>query len=365
MKLFQPNIAPFGVTKSGEAVSAITLDNGQISCQILTYGATIRSLSVPDRDGNAVDVVLGYDTLREYETQDGYLGATIGRFANRIAYGHFTLKQKPYILAVNNGEHHLHGGIVGFSHRVWSVETLSSTEVCLSLFSADGEEGYPGNMQIRVIYSLHQNALSIQYHAVSDADTICNLTNHSYFNLSGHGAGSVLDQEIQLHARNYTPSDGQAIPTGVVATVLGTPMDLTHSTRIGTHIEENFPQLTQARGYDHNYVVNGQAGMLRPAAKAYSEDTGIAMELDTTFPGIQFYTANFLEAGRPGKNGSIYGPRHGFCLETQFFPDSPNHTNFPSVCLKAGELFNHTSVFSFANQPDPNSSPSPVREILR
>ena len=350
MRTFQSNIVPFGTTAAGESVFAIMLDNGILSCRILTYGATLQSLFVPDRNGNPIDVVLGYDTLREYETQDGYLGATIGRFANRIAHGHFTLNRRPYTLVVNNDENHLHGGTVGFSHRVWSVETLSSTEVCLSLFSADGEEGYPGDLRVCVTYALDQNALSIQYHAVSDADTICNLTNHSYFNLSGHDTGSVLDQEIQLHARNYTPSDRRAIPTGFVTTVLGTPMDLTHRTRIGTHIQEDFSQLMQAGGYDHNYVINGQPGILRPAAKVFSGDTGITMDLDTTFPGVQFYTANFLDAGRRGKAGSIYGPRHGFCLETQFFPDSPNHTNFPSVCLSAGDLFNHISVFSFTSQ---------------
>lgn len=347
MDMLHSNIAPFGATAAGEDVSIITLDNGNISCQVLTFGATLRSLFVPDRKGNPVDIVLGYDTLQEYETQDGYLGATIGRFANRIAHGHFTLNRKPYVLAVNNGENHLHGGMVGFSHRVWTVESLSDCEVCLALFSADGEEGYPGNMQVRVTYTLDRSSLSIHYHAVSDADTICNLTNHSYFNLAGHHAGPVLNQEIQLHAQHYTPCDQYAIPTGTVASVSGTPMDLTCPTKIGAHIEADYLQLIQAGGYDHNYVINGQAGILRPAAKAYSEDSGIIMELDTTFPGVQFYTANFLDAGRRGKAGSIYGPRHGFCLETQFFPDTPNHTNFPSVLLKPGEMFDHTAVFSF------------------
>lgn len=345
------NIAPFGTTQSGEEVSVITLENGQLSCEILTYGATLRSLLVPDRNGRTVDVVLGYDTLREYETRDGYLGATIGRFANRIAHGHFTLNRVPCTLAVNDGENHLHGGTVGFSHRVWEVETCDRDEVCLKLFSADGEEGYPGNLQVRVTYTLDGSALRIRYHAVSDADTVCNLTNHSYFNLGGHDSGSVLEQEIQLFAKSYTPADAHGIPTGTVAPVYGTPMNLLYPQKIGDRIHADFQQLTQAGGFDHNYVINRQAGVLRPAAKAYCEETGISMDVATTFPGVQLYTANYLEAGTQGKSGSTYGPRHGFCLETQFYPDSPNHTNFPSTYLHAGDAFVHATQFTFSSRP--------------
>ena len=345
-----PNIQLFGHSASGEPVHAITLENGHISCQILTYGATIRTLSVPDRHGNMLDIVLGYDSLQEYEQQDGYLGAVVGRFANRIAYGHFSLNDRIYKLAMNNGENHLHGGNVGFSHRVWSIESLSDREVTLGLVSFDGEEGYPGTLHVYVTYTLNASDLSISYRAVCDHDTICNLTNHSYFNLAGHHSGTILDQEIKIFARNYTPTNVNAIPTGIISPVFCTPMDLTRHQKIGHHVDSHFPQLAQAGGYDHNYVITGQIGVLRPAAAAFCHETGIAMAVGTTLPGVQFYTGNFLPEGRKGKSGSFYGPRHGFCLETQFFPDSPNQPHFPSACLKAGEIFDHRTVFTFSVQ---------------
>lgn len=338
----------FGRTPAGEAVELLKLDNGLLSCELLTFGATIRSLRVPDREGTPADVVLGYDHLEDYLTRDGYLGATVGRFANRIAKGRFTLDSKEYILAVNNGPNHLHGGTVGFSHRVWTVEDLGRDYAVLSLVSPDGEEGYPGRLTVRAAFRLEGTALTIHYEAVSDRDTPCSLTNHSYFNLSGHGSGPVLDQEILLHAQYYTPADEDSIPLGHTAPVEGTPMDLRQSSPIGGRIGEDFSQLLQARGYDHNYVVEGQPGVLRPAARAFSPASGIAMEVSTTLPGVQFYTANFLEEGRPGKEGALYGPRQGFCLETQFFPDSPNQPAFPSAILKAGEKYGHMTRFSFS-----------------
>lgn len=345
--MYCPNLKPFGTTTSGEKVSAITLKNNYISCEILTYGATIRTLSVPGSNGTMIDVVLGYDTLQEYEQQDGYVGAAIGRFSNRIKNGRFSLKGKEYTLTTNFGENHLHGGNVGFSHRVWTLETYSANEVCLSLFSKDGDEGYPGNLRVTLTYSLKDCSLSIHYRAVADMDTICSLTNHSYFNLAGHNAGPIYDQEIQLHASYFTPSDPQAIPIGNIAPVDNTPMNLLRHTRIGQSLNDDFPQIKQFGGYDHNYVIDGQTGILRPAANARCASTGIIMQVDTTSPGVQFYTANSLNEGRRGKSGSVYGPHHGFCLETQFFPDTPNHKNFPSVCLKAGDIFDHTTVFSF------------------
>ena len=344
---FDPAAKPFGTTAAGEEVFLITLKNDTLACEILTYGATLRSLFVSDRSGTRRDVVLGYDTLQEYETQDGYLGATIGRYANRIANGRFRINEQTYSVATNNGENHLHGGRVGFSHRVWTIEELCSDKVCLSLVSGHMEEGYPGKLNVRVTYSLHQNALAIHYSAVSDADTICNLTNHSYFNLAGHSSGPIYDQEIMITAQSYTPTDAHSIPTGQIAPVESTPMDLRLFHKIGSHLADDFPQLTQAGGYDHNFVVDGQPGTLRPAAKARCAAAGIAMEVDTTLPGIQFYTANFLEDGRVGKDRCSYGPQHGFCLETQFFPDSPNQLSFPSALLKAGEVFDHKTVFSF------------------
>ena len=337
----------FGTCPNGEKVSQITLTSGSFSCQILTLGATIRSLLVPDRNGMPVDVVLGYDTLEEYLSRDGYLGATIGRFANRIAGAQFKLNGTTYPLAANDNANHLHGGLKGFSHRIWSVEQLEESSAVLSLHSADGEEGYPGNLTASVCYSLSEAGLTVRYRATSDADTICSLTNHSYFNLSGHDAGTVLEQEIMIHAQNYTPSDAQSIPLGCIVPVEGTPMDLRTPVLIGAGVDSPFPQIKQAKGYDHNYVIDGQAGALRPAAQAFSKATGISMQVSTTLPGVHFYTANFIEPGRKGKGGCAYGPRHAFCLETQHFPDAPNQPAFPSALLKAGQEYDHTTVFAF------------------
>lgn len=345
---YTPSVVPFGTAPTGEPVSLITLKNDILSCQVITYGAAIHSLFVPGRDGTPIDVVLGYDTLEEYATRDGYLGATIGRFANRIAGGRFSLKGKDYSLACNDGGNHLHGGQVGFSHRVWDIEQLQTHSVVLTLASPDGEEGYPGNLTAKVTYALRCGSLFVRYQAVSDADTPCSLTNHSYFNLAGHNSGSVLDQEIAVLADRYTPSNAASIPFGTVESVEGTPMDLRSLTPIGKHINKAFNQLEQARGYDHNYVVNGEAGTLRPSAQAYCAGTGISMYVSTTLPGLHFYTANFIEEGRPGKAGCNYGPRHAFCLETQQFPDAPNQSAFPSAILKAGSEFDHWTVFSFS-----------------
>ena len=348
------SIHPFGTTPEGQTVSAITLKSGSLSCRILTYGATLQSLCVPDRSGRSVDVVLGYDTLEAYMEQDGYLGATVGRYANRIAGGRFSLNGKDYILAQNNGNNHLHGGNRGFSHRNWSIDCCTADSVTLSLESKDGEEGYPGTLLVKVTYTLRDHALSIRYYAVSDADTPCNLTNHSYFNLSGHDGGPVLDQKIQLFAQYYTPSNGESIPLGTIAPVALTPMDLCAPTSIGAHIDDAFSQLVQARGYDLNYVVDGCAGTLRPAARACCEKSGIAMEVRTTQPGVQFYTANFLEEGRRGKGGCTYGPRHAFCLETQHFPDSPNQPAFPRAVLKRNEAYQHLTEFAFSLDGETN-----------
>lgn len=344
----QPSRRPFGTTHTGELVELLTLDNGTLRCEILTFGATLRALEVPDRNGSRVDVVLGYDALEDYLTYGGYLGAVVGRFANRIARGRFSLNGRDYNLAVNDGPNHLHGGLVGFSHRVWQVEELAGDRAVLTLFSPDGEEGYPGNLNVRLTYRLDGAALELHYEAQCDQDTICNLTNHSYFNLSGQNAGPVLDQGICIHAQGYTPTDGTSIPLGTVEPVEGTPMDLRAPTPIGAHIDDDFVQLRQAGGYDHNFVVDGPMGTLRPAAWAHSSQTGIAMAAETTLPGVQLYTANFVEQGRPGKAGAVYGPRHAFCLETQFFPDSPNQPQFPSCILRAGERYDHTTRYVFS-----------------
>lgn len=339
--------APFGVTKSGEEVRELTLDNGVLTARVLTFGGVLRALTVPGKDG-PVDVVLGYDTVAEYEEGTGYFGALVGRFANRIAKGRFTLDGKEYTLACNDGPNHLHGGNVGWSHRIWTVAEASGDRAVLTLDSPDGEEGYPGHVQVKVTYALEDSALSIHYEAVTDRDTPCNLTNHSYFNLSGQGSGTVLDQELKLYCSAYTPTDNTSIPLGTIDPVEGTPMDLRQPTPIGAHIDEPFQQLVWGHGYDHNFVVDGQPGVMRPAAEARSRATGVVMEVETDCPGVQLYTANFVEDGRKGKGGARYGFRHAFCLETQHFPDTPNQLAFPSCTLKAGARYDQTTRFRFS-----------------
>ena len=342
-----PSRRLFGHTKDGLAVEAITLDNGILSCDIITFGAALRSLHVPDRLGIKRDIVLGYDTLEEYETRPAYLGAVIGRAANRIAGGHFTLNGVSYQLAVNDPPNHLHGGTVGFSHRVWSVTEHTPTRVTLSRTSPDGEEGYPGTLEVRVTYELQGSSLTMRYQATADRDTPCNLTGHAYFNLSGHDSGPVTTQLLRICAESYTPSDAVNIPTGEIAPVAGTPMDFRTATPIGERINTPFPQLIQANGYDHNYVIDGETGTLRNAAWAYSPVSGITMEVKTTLPGLHFYAANFLDEGLKGKGDVLYGPRHAFCLETQFYPDAVNHPIFPSVILHPDHAYDHSTVFSF------------------
>ena len=342
------NIMPFGKTPKGETIHLIRLQNGKLYCEIITYGATLRVLQVPDRNGKPVDIVLGYDIPDQYLSEEGYLGATVGRFANRIAKGSFTLNGQQYSLPINNGNNHLHGGTEGFSHRVWEIQSVTEDAVTLCLTSPDGDQGYPGTLKATAEYILSDNALIIRHTAVSDKDTICSLTNHSYFNLSGHNSGSAMDQKIRLFSNEFTPSDGESIPLGTVLSVEGTPMDLRELRPIHTHINDSYPQLLQAKGYDHNYIVDGACGVLRPAAMATSDLTGITMQVDTTLPGIQLYTANFINEGRIGKGNCTYGPRHAFCLETQYYPDAINHPNFPSPILKAGELYSHETVFRFS-----------------
>lgn len=343
----QSQIRPFGTTASGIPVSEIILDNGVLSCSLLTYGATLRNLLVPDKNCIPVDVVLGYDTLREYEENDGYLGATVGRYANRIGGSAFMLNGKLIRLSNNEGENQLHGGHIGFSHRVWDVEEVTAGKAVLSIRSPNGEEGYPGNLTARVLFSLEESALRIRYSAVSDMDTVCSLTNHSYFNLAGHASGTMLQHKLVLSASSYTPVDDSSIPTGEILSAEGTPMDLRTPVAVGDRVNDPFPQIRRAKGIDHNFVIDGE-----PAARVWSEASGISMTVSTTMPGIQLYTGNFLAEGRRGKDGCAYGPYHGFCLETQHFPDAPNCPQFPSPVLKAGEIYNHTTEFTFSIQAD-------------
>jgi len=337
----------FGISSKSEKAELITLNNGIISCEIISFGATLRSLFVPDKNGIMRDVVLGYDSLFEYEQNDGYLGATVGRYANRIKHGSFQINDTCYNVDINDEKNHLHGGTVGFSHRMWDVILRSDTSVTLRLFSPDGDGGYPGNLTAFVTYTLDKSALVIEYSATCDEDTICNLTNHSYFNLNGHNSGDVLNQKLAICADYYTPTDVQSIPTGKLESVVGTPMNFKTLHYVKTHINDKFIQLTQAKGYDHNYVINGVCDSLRLAARAKSTLSGISMEVYTTKNGVQFYTANYLTK-RAGKGGVMYDRRHGFCLETQFFPDSPNHKNFPSPILHKGKTYNHKTIYKFS-----------------
>ncbi len=340
---------PFGALPDGTAVDQYTLTAGRLECDVITYGGAIRTLRVPDRDGRIVDVLLGFDRLEDYlDPGNGCLGALVGRYANRIGGASFDLNGVRYPLAANNGVNHLHGGIVGFHKRVWTAEAAGDDFVTLALDSPDGEEGYPGDLAVRVTYRLAEDGLAIEYRARAEQDTLCNLTNHAYFNLSGHDSGPVTDQTIQIFAGRYTPTDAGSIPTGEIAPVDGTPMDLRQPLPIGTHWDDGFQQLIFAGGYDHNWVLDGADGSLRPAARAASPETGIALEVLTTLPGVQFYTANSLDGCPAGKGGTPYSRRWGFCLETQLFPDSPHHPNFPSAVLRAGEVWAHTTALRFS-----------------
>ncbi len=341
------NKTVFGNMPDGTQVDLVTLRDGQFTCEIITYGGAVRSLTVPDRDGNPVDVALGFDTLEGYLAQDKFLGALVGRYANRIGGAKFSLNGTEYPLAVNDGPNALHGGVAGFDKQVWTVDELTDNTVTLSLVSPHMQEGYPGTLQVWVTYTLADGALSLDYRGTCDQDTVFNPTNHSYFNLSGHGSGSVEGQYIQLNASRYTPTVPGSIPTGEIAPVDGTPMDLRAAQPIGARIDEPFEQLALAGGYDHNWAVDGWDGALRPAASAWSQDTGIVMEVSTTLPGVQFYAGNYLDGCPAGKGGAPYAKRHGFCLETQFYPDSPNQPNFPSCVLRAGEEYHSATVYRF------------------
>jgi len=343
----QENRRPFGVMPDGTEVELLTLRDGELSCEIVTYGGALRSLTVPGRGGEPVDVLLGFDTLEAYRGQDKFLGALIGRYANRIGDARFSLDGVEHPLRANDGKNHLHGGPEGFDKQVWTVERLTGDAAVLTLFSPDGQEGYPGDLHVRVTYTLTEDALEIGYEARCDKDTVCNLTNHAYFNLSGHQSGPVADQTIQIFAERYTPTAAGSIPTGELAPVAGTPMDLREGLPIGARVDEDFRQLKLAGGYDHNWVIDGPAGTLRPAARAFSPRTGVTLEVLTTLPGVQFYSGNYLDGCPAGKGGAPYAKRWGFCLETQYFPDSPNRPDFPSAVLRKGETYRQETVYRF------------------
>ena len=340
----------FGKTRTGEALDLYTISNAKgMEASITNYGATLVSLKTSDRAGKFADVVLGFDTVEGYFGDHPYFGATVGRYGNRIAKGRFKLNGKEYKLATNNGPNHLHGGVKGFSRVVWQAEQAGTSGVKLIYVSKDGEEGYPGTLTATVEYTLTDaGELKISYAATTDKDTILNLTNHSYFNLAGEGSGDILGHSMQIHADRFTPVDATLIPTGELKAVGGTPFDFRQPHAIGEKIASSDEQIKIGGGYDHNFALNGATGTLRIAAHVTEPKTGRTMEVSTSEPGVQFYTGNFLDGSIRGKGGKPYKHRFGFCLETQHFPDSPNHPNFPSVVLKSGQKFQSTTVYKFS-----------------
>jgi aldose 1-epimerase len=311
---------------------------------ITNYGGALTSLKTPDRHGVFGDIVLGFETLEEYVRNPRYFGALIGRHANRVADGRFSLNGTDYQLPQNNGVNHLHGGFKGFDKRDWTVREGENT-LHLTYFSKDGEEGYPGNLNAFVDYTLLDNELRIDYRATTDRKTIVNLTNHSYFNLKG--AGTILDHELTLNADSFTPVSKDLIPTGEIKSVDGTPMDFRNGKAIGAEIGSGYDQLGFTGGYDHNFVLNNYDGSLRPALRLYESSTGRVMEVLTTQPGMQFYSGNFLDGTLIGRNGVTSVKYAGLCLEPQHFPDAPNHSNFPSTVLRPGEEYKQTTVYRF------------------
>jgi aldose 1-epimerase len=336
----------------GTRVDVITLRNDAgVEVRIMTYGATVLSIRTPDRTGAIDDIVLGFDKVEPYTGRSPYMGAIVGRYGNRIAKGLFSLDGATYTLAKNNGPNHLHGGVVGFDKRLWTSEPFSNAETVgtkLSYTSPDGEEGYPGTLRADVTYTLtDKSELIVDYHATTDKPTVVNLTHHSYFNLGGAKTSDILGTELTINADRYTPVDAGLIPTGVLAPVEGTPFDFRTPTAIGARIDQNDPQLKMGNGYDHNWVLNRQGDGLALAARATDPVTGRTLDVETTEPGLQFYTGNFLDGTLTGKAGRVYARRSGFCLETQHYPDSPNHPSFPSTVLRPGQEYRSQTVFKF------------------
>jgi aldose 1-epimerase len=344
---------PFGKTAAGEDVDLYTLRNTRgAEATITNYGAIVVSLKVPDRNGRFDDVVLGFSDFNGYLKNDPYFGAIVGRYGNRIAKGRFTLNGVEYKLAVNNGENHLHGGIKGFDKVVWTGRDMKSKAgpaVVLTYLSKDGEEGYPGNLNVRVVYTLtNNNELKIDYSATTDKDTVTNITHHSYFNLAGEGNGDILNHLVTINASRFVPTDAGSIPTGELKRVAGTPFDFLKATAIGARIDQDDEQLKFGRGYDHTWVINGRPGTMRLAATAYEATSGRVMQVWTTEPGMQFYTGNFLDGTLTGKSGKIYPRRSGFCFETQHYPDSPNQPSFPTTTLRQGAVYKSTTIYRFS-----------------
>ncbi len=343
----------FGKIADKTRVDLYTLTTTQgMTVDITNYGATVVSLEVPDRNGKPGNVTLGYDSLEDYIRGSYYFGCIAGRYANRIAGGKFRLNDTAYILAQNDGENHLHGGIHGFDKVVWQAREMDKDDglaLKLSYLSPDGEEGYPGNLSVSVIYTVtDRGELRIDYSASTDKPTVVNLTNHAYFNLAGAGSGDILNHELMINADRFTPVDTSLIPTGELKSVRGTPFDFTRPMVIGARIDQDDAQLLIAKGYDHNWILNKDVDGLCLAARAFERKSGRTLEVHTTQPGIQFYSGNFLESRNAAKASQFYPHRGGFCLETQHFPDSPNRPDFPSTVLEPGSKYEHTTLYKFA-----------------
>ncbi|MGK9127580.1 galactose mutarotase [Olivibacter sp. SA151] len=340
----------FNAEIDGKEVKLYTLINGKAKAIITNYGARLVSLLVPNKENTQTDVVLGYDKAETYKANKAtFYGAIVGRYGNRIAKGQFTFNGKTYQLEKNDGENSLHGGTNGVYDRVWDAEQIDEKTLKLTYHSTDGEAGYPGNVDMTVLYSLKDNnSLEIDYTATTDKPTVLNLTNHAYFNLSGEGDSTILDHDLTLYADQITPVDETLIPTGKFMDVTGTPFDFRKATPIGARINADDEQMKRGKGYDHNFVLNKKEG-LQTAALVYSKKTGIEMEVLTEEPGIQFYSGNFMEGGQKiGKGGKDYGYRSAFCLETQHFPDSPNQPAFPSTELRPGEPYKTKTIYKFS-----------------
>jgi aldose 1-epimerase len=345
---------PFGKLADGQSVDLYTLNNAHgMTVEITNYGATVVAIKVPDRQGKIDDVALGYDSVEGYVAGKAYIGATVGRYANRIGHGQFVLDGKTYTLPKNNGENTLHGGTVGFSMKMWQAREIPSghgQSIEFSLISPDGDQGFPGTMHTTVTFTLprDRNGLVIEYHATTDKNTVLNLTNHTYFDLSGEGNGNILQDQLKLYASHFTPIDATLIPTGEIRATKGTPLDFSQATAIGARIDADDPEIKFGKGYDHGYVLDRTKPGLMLAAEVFDPHSGRVLDVLTTQPGIQLYTSNFLDGSEKGKGGKPYNYRSAFCLETQHYADSPNKPNFPSTELKPGETFSSTTEYRFS-----------------
>ena len=342
----------FKKTVNGKRVALYNLENSNgLVVQITNYGGKIVSIIAPDRNGNFDDIVTGYDNIEGYLDGENSFGAIIGRYGNRIANGKFELEGKEYTLALNSGKNHIHGGLKNFSNTVWEVVKDNTQKLTLHYVSVDGEEGYPGNLDVRVVYTLtDKNELIIDYYATTDKTTVINLTNHSYFNLAGGSFDPIYNHELQITANQFVPGDEELIPLGELWDVKNTPMDFNAATPIGKRINEDYEQLKNGRGYDHTFVLDNENGKLINYAEVYEPKTGRLMECLTTEPGVQLYTANHFNGSQVGKNGIKYNKQSAFCLETHHYPDSPNQPQFPSTVLTPDEMYKTTTIYKFGTR---------------